>query len=224
VPTVHNAGNRRAGQNAQVASVIIAHALAANAVNMIHGIHGGAFQNVPVQPANQQASSGPDWIAKPPRRGSWAYIIDILTPGETLADIRYSRDLGSQPPIKDLSRLRRLEFKSCGYIFLPLDFDQRILDLSESLPHNSTAFLKRINDIEPFMVKSEDPTLGIIINHMSDEEERILENAWNMRLGWGMEHTILTLDCCADGVTNAGKGRFSGIINTSSLTSHESSL
>jgi hypothetical protein len=185
---------------------------AANHLQIIQGWgQNGHAPQVPLAPPAGNPNPTPDWLDSP-RVGSWADIIETLTPSVTLADIRYARDIGPQPPARNPSNLKKLVFKSCGYVRLPLDFDQTALEPNEIPPQINT-IAKRINDLDQFMMKPHDHTLGTIVNHISAVESRTLENAWNMTIGWqGKSRSVLLLEALADGVLNAGQGRFDGVI------------
>jgi hypothetical protein len=189
-----------------------AHLAAANHLQIVQGWgQNGPAPQGPLVPPAGSPNPTPDWL-KSPRVGSWADIIETLTPDTTLADIRYARDIGPEPPARDPSNLKKLVFKSCGYVRLPLDFDQTALD-PHDIPPQVNTIAKRINDLDSFMMKPHDYTLGTIVNHMSAVESRTLENAWNMTIGWqGRSRSVLLLDAQADGVLNAGQGRFDGVI------------
>ncbi|KAM3070278.1 hypothetical protein ACMFMG_010114 [Clarireedia jacksonii] len=163
--------------------------------------------------ANNDPPVQPNWLDHP-RTGSWADCIELLTPGIRLADLRYSRDMGEAPALREQSSLRTLVFKSCGYIRLPLDFDQTTLDEPiNQHPIPSTAHIaKRINDLEGIMMKPNDTMLGTISNHIDDLETSTLENAWGMTIGWGPERAELKHEAQLDGISRAGLGRFDGSI------------
>ena len=154
----------------------------------------------------------PPWLM-PPRVGSWAAIIDTLTPGNTLAQIRYSRNYDLyEPEPRVAGSITTLEFKSCGYVRLPLDFDQTALDPPAPPPAQAQGVSKRISDLDSMMMKPHDYTMGLIVNHMSEVETQTLENAFNMYVGWGPSRSILYLESVTDGIANAGHGRFDGLI------------
>jgi hypothetical protein len=161
-------------------------------------------------PAN--INTVPAWL-DPPRVGSWASVIETLTPGNTMAQVRHDRghDIVAPEP-RDTGSITKLEFKSCGYIRLPLDFDQTALDPPTVPPPQTNTISKRISDIDFLMMKPHDYTLGIIINHISDVEIATLENVYNMDLGWGNDRQVLLLEATADGIAHPGQGRFSGVI------------
>lgn len=171
---------------------------------------------VPQAPAAPLAATTPtnDWL-QPPRVGSWAGIIDILTPSYTLAHQRYLKDLGPKPPRHNPGRLTKMEFNSCGYVRLPLDFDQTALDPQDLPGALPTSVTKRIDNIESIMLKANDPMLGVIVNHIDPNEARTLENAFLLTTEWDKtdpDRIELGLDCVTDGVKRAGTGRFEGII------------
>lgn len=190
-------------------------AAAANAVN----VAGIGFP--PVLPNMQQAqqppaanqNAEPDWLQLP-RNGSWVEIIDHLTPGRTLADIRYDRNTAPEPAARAPGRLSKLQFKSCGYIRLPMDFDQSALEgvaMHNNVQHANIT--KRINDIDAHMMKALDHHLGTINNHIPAVEAAALDHAWAFNIGWRDTRPDLTADAILDGIHNPGAGRFDGLID-----------
>lgn len=179
--------------------------------------HHGQAQGQPGS-LNQATPLAFTWL-DPPRVGSWAYVIDQITPGETLASLRYARDLGSEPPVSEPTNLKEIIFNSCGYIRLLLDFDQTMLDPPNPAPAETHAVAKRRNEIEQYMMKPQEHTLGIIINYISDDEVKTLERAWNLRMGWGKAGKTLAAHALADGIRAAGQGRFRGKIESLASTS-----
>ncbi|PBP22720.1 F-box domain containing protein [Diplocarpon rosae] len=175
-------------------------------------LQNGNAQAAPAPPVATSPNSQPNWL-NPPRVGSWAHIIDSITPGITLADVRYSRDRIYEPEPKVPTNLTKLVFKSCGYVRLPLDFDQSILDPLQAPPQQHAALVKRQGEIEQYMMKPlENSTLGTIINHIDNVEKLLLENVWNMIVGWRTLRPDLAADALSDGVAKAGQGRFDGSI------------
>ncbi|KAF7856137.1 uncharacterized protein EAF02_011396 [Botrytis sinoallii] len=159
------------------------------------------------------SNAQPAWLDEP-RNGSWAQVIDTLTPGNRLADLRHAKELGAEPQPRTKSSLKQLVFKSCGYARLPLEFNQSAIhegggEQRGSVPAGVT---KRINDYESIMMKPGDSLLASITNAMSDLEVEILQNAWNMTLGWGNLPLQLTTEANHDGILRAGFGRFNGSI------------
>ncbi|KAH6681832.1 hypothetical protein B0J14DRAFT_648254 [Halenospora varia] len=151
------------------------------------------------------------WL-EPPRAGSWAHTIDGFTPGITLADIRYARDLCPEPPARYPTRLSKIEFMSCGYVKLPLDFDQTMIDNGAIPAAHANTVAKRMSEIEGHMMKPGDHYVASIVNHISPVETDTLESAWNMIVGWGLSRSELLAEAKLDGISDAGKGRFDGLI------------
>jgi len=167
---------------------------------------------------NQTVPAAFSWLDQP-RIGSWAHIIDQITPGETLASLRHTRGLGLELlPLKP-TKLKKIVFNSCGYIRLLLDFDQTMLDPPNPATADTHAVAKRRSDIEQYMMKPQEHTLGVIINHINEDEVRILESAWNLRIGWGKSNKILAVQAFADGIRAAGQGRFRGKIESPASSS-----
>ncbi|KAK6605683.1 f-box domain-containing protein [Botrytis cinerea] len=166
------------------------------------------------------SNSQPEWLNEP-RNGSWAQVIDNLSPGIRLADLRHSNESSAEPQPKTQSSLKQLVFKSCGYARLPLEFNQSAIhegggEQRGSVPAGVT---KRINDYESIMMKPGDSLLASITNAMSDLEVEVLQNVWNMTLGWGNLPTQLTTEANHDGILRAGLGRFNGFIVAAAPTS-----
>ncbi|KAN0114850.1 hypothetical protein V8E51_004394 [Hyaloscypha variabilis] len=185
-------------------------------------------QNAPAQPppapvVNNQPNAANDFL-QPPRPGSWAAIIDELTPGTTLEDLRYSRDNPGQVPLaKEPSTFTKITLESCGYVRLPLDFDQALIDPPRAHTPLPALVTKRIADLDPCMMKSHDAHLGVIVNHINAAESDTLQNAWNMTTDWGSSRQELFQDSRADGVLNPGRGRLSGVIEVTRPSASSSS-
>lgn len=168
---------------------------------------------------------GLEWINV--RAGSWSQIISSLTPGTNLCHIRYDKEIGPQPAPRAFTRLTKLEFISCGYACLPLDYDQTVIDPDgTTLPSHTS---KRASDISTHMMKSDDHTLATVVNHMSAMETATLRNAWDMSVGWDGSRKQLAHEARCDGLMHAGRGRFDGLIEVAEppvecLTSPQSSI
>ncbi|KAF8848749.1 hypothetical protein BDZ45DRAFT_605445 [Acephala macrosclerotiorum] len=184
----------------------------ANVLNNWMGAMNGQVQAaVAPPPAAPVVNADLNWF-EPPRSGSWADVIDHLTPGSNLEAIRYSRDIGPEPEPRPATNLSKLSFTSCGYVRVPLDFDQTILDPPQAAPQQAGNVAKRMNDIDGFMMKPQDPLLAVIVNHISQAEAATLQNAWSMETCWRDKHPELLADAQLDGAMNAGYGRFQGSI------------
>ncbi|KAG4434140.1 hypothetical protein IFR05_010391 [Cadophora sp. M221] len=164
----------------------------------------------PVVAPNPNAA--PVWLESP-RVGSWADIINNLTPSTTLEDIRHAREFGPEPEPKKHTKLTKLAFTCCGYVRVALDFDQTALDPIIPAQPQPAAIVKRIAELDGQMMKPlEAYTMATIINHMDPTEVQTLENAWNMIVGLRQSHLELYNDAQLDGCPNAGQGRFDGLI------------
>lgn len=173
-----------------------------------------AIQPAPLAAATPVPNGDPTWLERP-RVGSWVDIINNLTPGRTLEDIRHARELGPEPEPKTPSKLTKLAFKSCGYVKLPLDFDQSILEptLLAQPPPTPASITKRHTELDGQMMKPlEGFTMATIINHIDPVEVQALENAWGMTVGWWQVDYELAGDAQVDGILRAGRGRFDGLI------------
>lgn len=164
------------------------------------------------------ATNPPDWL-QTPRSGSWLEIIDYLSPGRTLAEARSERNLDLEPPFRTPMKVSKLKFTSCGYVRLPLDFDQNAIDGPHQANNQSASTVKRMNDIESVMMKPLDPYLGVIVNNVPFAETLAIDNLWNFQWGWKMSRPGLWQDAVLDGVADPGKLRFSGIIEAAAAPS-----
>ncbi|KAH7360693.1 hypothetical protein BKA65DRAFT_190865 [Rhexocercosporidium sp. MPI-PUGE-AT-0058] len=199
-------------QNAQnVAGQGAANGMFFNMQALQNGVNGPALQLAVPPVAAPNPNVEPAWL-KHPRAGSWADIINNITPGTTLEDIRQLREFGPEPEPKKPTKLSKLIFKSCGYVRLPLDFDQTALEPTVA-PLQTAALTKRIAELDGQMMKPlEAYTMATIINHIDPVEVEALENAWNMTVGWRLSRPDLANDAQLDGFSNAGQGRFDGLI------------
>jgi hypothetical protein len=195
----------------QAANQAVANNLFAN----LQVLGGLAAQHPPAPLVSQVPIVGlhnqiPGWL-EAPRTDSWAHIIDKFSPGSILDDLRYARGHGEEPPPRTKTNLTRLHFKSCGYVRLPLDFDQTMLEALVVPAPQVTTVAKKISDIDCFMMKSNDHSLGTIVNHISAAEAQTLEKAFGMTLGWDSS-SALAVEAMLDGISNPGDGRFGGTI------------
>ncbi|CAG8980385.1 hypothetical protein HYALB_00003949 [Hymenoscyphus albidus] len=160
-------------------------------------------------PANPDPDpAGLEWLNVRP--DSWAQIIDALTPGINLSHIQYRNDIGPEPTPRPLTRLTKLEFISCGYARLPLDYDQSVIDPDGTTLPNLSA--RRASEMAAYMMKTDDHTLAIVVNRMSAMESATLRNAWDMTVGWSASRSQLATEARIDGLAHAGRGRFDGLI------------
>ncbi|EPE27736.1 hypothetical protein GLAREA_04527 [Glarea lozoyensis ATCC 20868] len=157
--------------------------------------------------------NGLEWLAI--RFGSWSQLIDNHTPGRRLADIRYDRNIGEEPMSRPSTKLKKMEFHSCGYVRVNLDFEQSMLD-SPDAPGLPLAG-KKDNNYGSIMLNPNDYYLATIVNHISHMETATLENAWNIEVGWPTRLKNLVAESKFDGIPDPGKGRFAGVIEATNL-------
>ncbi|QSZ34794.1 hypothetical protein DSL72_007652 [Monilinia vaccinii-corymbosi] len=209
----HALNHQHIWAQAMAANVGVGHQFVPLPVLNQPGVPGIAGPPAPLPVVAHNPNVQPGWLNQP-RYGSWAQVIDTLTPGSRLADFRYDRGFDEEPEPKEQSGFKKLVFKSCGYVRIPFDFDQ------SSLPHHSLnsrssapfSVTRRINDYESMMMKSGDNLLGSVTNTMIDHEVKTLEEAWNMNFGWGSPTSRQVIEAKQDGIMHAGVARFSGSI------------
>jgi len=159
-----------------------------------------------------------------PRHGSWAEIMEQLTPSHYKSlsyrkqDARGSDTALSRPKPPLIRSLRNLEFHSCGYVQLPLDIDQSMLrapltDRTRRLVQAAKA------DIEDVMLKPNDFTLGAIINRMDSIERWQLVNGYFLSTGWDeyADFSTRVYESHLDGIRRPGQGRFTGSIHATDV-------
>jgi hypothetical protein len=162
----------------------------------------------PVQVNTDPVPIGLEWLRV--RNGCWSELISEFTPGKSLADARYERGVGPKPPLRLPTKLKKMEFRSCGYVRMDLDFEQSMLDAPDApgLPLAG----KRGTGYDTIMMFNQDNSLATIVNHISAMESATLQNIWGMETSWNISRGELVLDAKQDLVLNAGRGRFDGII------------
>lgn len=176
--------------------------------------------NAPPPPPPSASVLATAW-REDPRLGSWPHIIDRLTPNETIAIQRFNPDLDFDfPPAPRPTSLMKMEFHSCGYVYLPLDYNQTILQPGNAAAQPGVGGAadqhgnpRRRSDNDHYMLKTSDAALGVIINYMDEIEQLQLEHAFRMHMGWiGDGASQKLADAMADLIAQPGAGRFSGVI------------
>ncbi|OTA94350.1 hypothetical protein M434DRAFT_394754, partial [Hypoxylon sp. CO27-5] len=163
-------------------------------------------------------------LQKPPWL-SWCHIIDMLTPGETIRELVYKEREGPlAPPLRITKKLklRKLIFKSCGYVEVP-DFrfisNRRFDDLQ--LPPNlvplelaaEAAIQPTRNAVAPFLQNSTDRHLGEICMVMDPWEKATMRLIWEFNFGWVGTYDRIVIDAARqDGIFIPGYGRFTGTL------------
>ena len=149
----------------------------------------------------------PTWEG-PHRLGSWPYVIDIISPGNNLADFGSQHSNASGEPHR--SKLSVLEFKSCGYARIGCEhLDQSAIQPSRATPLDPW-FEKRYSALAKYMMISGDPLLGEIVQYIPPHEEEALRHVWGLRMGW--RNMKKAEEAEFDGRLPGGTGRFSGQI------------
>ncbi|KAF1343937.1 hypothetical protein BDV97DRAFT_305598 [Delphinella strobiligena] len=168
---------------------------------VVNGVHpNAALANVPF---NQQWYEGH-------RDGSWATVVNALSPGPTLA-MYQPRDEFAPIPTKRETGLAELELISCGYAALHnAPFDQTVLETPHGERDRKQHFQRRRVLLQGAMLCSTDRYLGHIVQFIPEREQDALRFAWNMTMGWADERKAAESEY--DGFLPGGTGRFSGIV------------
>ena len=171
-----------------------------------------------------------------PTEHCWPAVIDRFTPGVTFSQIKYKTGLVDPiqvPPPEATFRgnVEKLTFKSCGYVKISgipqSDFNQNGLVVPNTIPrdHGLTArenLLREArglgemygNATASVMMREKDQQghewfgLGRLTQCIHPVEKRVLEEAWQMRFGWGDD--VERFGAVEDGCFEGGTGRFSG--------------
>ncbi|KAI1098247.1 hypothetical protein F4804DRAFT_350602 [Jackrogersella minutella] len=156
---------------------------------------------------------------------SWPHIIDMLTPGETMIERIYAENAkfdGDLIRIRKDLKLRKLVFKSCGYVDIR---DHRFISTRRFHPPGWPGFITGVESdnlaehsakrwqLQQFLQVSTDRHLGKITKLLRDSEGDALRKYWGFRTGWaGVYDQSILAAAEADFIYNAGLGRFSGTI------------
>lgn len=183
-----------------------------NAANGGIGMNAQAFNPGPPMPPPQAVPTR-SWIGEH-RVGSWPHVIDTISPGATLR----IHGCNSSPPnvviTNTASKLKTLEFRSCGYCRLNASrFDESAIS-QPSANGGTEWFTKRYQSLNKVMMKDKYNWIADIVQHIPQHEEEALQNGWGMKLGWENAEAAEgpTFDACLPG----GTGRFSGSVTIDS--------
>ncbi|KAK4695457.1 hypothetical protein P7C71_g2299, partial [Lecanoromycetidae sp. Uapishka_2] len=164
------------------------------------------------------------WTINGCRIGSWRDVIDTITPGPTIDLLRWAyQHTDSFPEARQVGALRRINFKSCGYVRLNnlhgQNFDQTVLGAtvntqSGPLQQRATALYSMM------MHRQNDKLLGQIVPSISEEEQEVFRSAFPMRLGWADREAAAHV--LEDGQPLGGTGRFSGHVEKLLFPAHNS--
>jgi hypothetical protein len=152
-------------------------------------------------PVHDRVGRDAQWEDQEVYEDTWAGVIDAITPGKHLQELRRNgyikRNYYSQPKPSQRGKLRRLQFKSCGYVrlgFQKLDtlFTPKVWKLSDPL-----ATSQRYKDLEKVMMEANDPCIGTIVPYIFNYGWTGIEQWWTKVDGWS---------------TPGGAGRFTGVL------------
>ena len=173
-----------------------------------------------------------------PKWFSWAGIIDQFSPSVKVRHVLVSDGNDESPQndedsshsitnaIPDAGRLRseersyklkRLTFKTCGYIMLdhPL-FTMRNMSPANGFPNFIVSGVQPRAELSRLMQQCKDRLLGRIAPYITVGEDVVLEQVFNFGMGWKslydpkiIEHAV------ADGIEYPGSGRFYGTVESS---------
>ena len=151
-----------------------------------------------------------DWIYSPTRVGSWADVLDTISPGPTLNFVRYAFQYCDQvPPVRNPGKLEAINFVSCGYVRLvnQTSFDQS--SIPEESHRLSRALYSRAIDLMPVMMhRHRDQLLGQIVPSYNELDLSVFNTGFPMTLGWGDDES--KYDNLEDARPEGGSGRFTG--------------
>ncbi|KAI2619084.1 hypothetical protein GGS26DRAFT_336409 [Hypomontagnella submonticulosa] len=179
----------------------------------------------PIDPGLSVFSPGPHRIEKPLDL-SWSHIIDMLTPGETIlerVDAEKRAEYDTPLRIKKDLKLRKLVFKSCGYVVVR---DYRFIsnrrfryghrarsrhDLRQLFPN---ANHPRRAEVEPFVQLPTDRHLASIYAMINPSEVAAMQSVFGLEYGSDYPYgRSIRLAAKCDGLAFVpGAGRFSGTI------------
>ncbi|KAI1462455.1 hypothetical protein F4805DRAFT_410734 [Annulohypoxylon moriforme] len=156
---------------------------------------------------------------------SWSHVIDSLSPVQTICETIDQRLKGSAATrMKKGNRLRRLVFKSCGYVDVP---DDRFISSRRHRfmrPEHPLALFGVISDhfltrltktlsMEQFLQISTDRHLAYVLAMIDPSEKLALEKVYGFQTGWEGIYDEATIKAAQfDDVSSPGVGRFSGTI------------
>ncbi|CAJ2507941.1 Uu.00g091270.m01.CDS01 [Anthostomella pinea] len=161
-------------------------------------------------------------VEEPPTL-SWAHIIDMLTPGETIRETLHQQEMIADPLIEPLHlkkqlHLRRLAFKSCGYVTIP---DNRFISdrpLEAGALDGINGWEVHRKEAQPhclkwFMQVNTDRLLGRTSSFLGKKEQLAMRRVFRFRTGWKDVYDDRVIKAAKeDGIVAPGKGRFSGEI------------
>ncbi|MCJ1359872.1 MAG: hypothetical protein MMC33_009875, partial [Icmadophila ericetorum] len=149
-----------------------------------------------------------DWLKFNPPPGTWAYVLEQVSPGASIALVRHIRDDGPESRPRAASPLHRITFDSCGYVKLPFQVFTPAYLFTDYRRNPMTDYGSEIAQ-HTCMLTSKDPFLGEIIPKIHPKEEMLLRYVFGMELGW---RGAKQFEPREDQRTFGGTGRFTGVL------------
>lgn len=197
-----------------------------NVPNIVHQPVG------PPPPLPDEVWQGPlisPWIPVP-RLLSWAHILNEITPDLTLlqryegspiqdGDEEAFQNLAQKlkefvpNPAADKGRLQNIEFKSCGYVLADVSTinNHDIIPSTQRMVSMPTNMIETLRNLEGYMLRSNYPLLGKVMDDFDDAEDFIMRHAFGMYFGWnGVYDPEVVHAAHEDGFLEQGRGRFTG--------------
>ncbi|KAI0117049.1 hypothetical protein F4814DRAFT_459255 [Daldinia grandis] len=180
-------------------------------------------------PPGVSPKTGTKGLIREPLPLSWCHVIDLLTPGPTIKQHVFAEDFPSKPELrirKDL-KLRKLAFKSCGYLTIPdsrfisnrrferLSYPPDLRKVSRDMAKRSRSKWRTYNS---FVQVNTDRHLGRINDVLDPREEYSMQVIFGLRTSWLYAYDFDHFRAAAqDGIAYPGLGRFSGTIDGDSF-------
>ena len=145
----------------------------------------------------------------PHRIGSWPWVLDLISPGATLAS--YDGGYAFKSFITRRSKLRHLELRSCGYarIFLK-GLDQMVFEPAPMTFTRPAAMRKSSPIVRMMHADAESLMMGTIVQNLHSWEANALIIVWGCQLGWDNEEAAEA--ATYDGFFKGGSNRISTVL------------
>ncbi|KAI1093951.1 hypothetical protein F5B19DRAFT_95910 [Rostrohypoxylon terebratum] len=187
----------------------------------------GAMPDTEMAPLRKHKMGGmngeSEYTLREPPYLSWGSVIDALAPVQGISELLFQETNRSRPIqlVKD-NKLRKLVFKSCGYVSIPdtrfisdRRFKSILIPIRVALM--KLRFLQRIipkmRQMANFMQISTDRHLGSVLGFVDPLEMLALEKVYGLKGGWNAVYGGAMINAAVvDGIFCPGMGRFSGTI------------
>ena len=173
------------------------------------GVHA---HNPPQMPVPAAPPSNAHWTTEH-REGSWAELLNTVSPGPVFQDYLPGPQPWEEPlPKRPATNLKVIELKSCGYVRLYNNPGFDWLSSEADLPPVVTSawFRARRGSLKGAMMEARDRYLGNIVQYIPQRELDALRFAWGLREGW--EDRAKAEEAEFDGLLPGGTGRISGVV------------